>query len=305
MPQRSRIALVRAAVALVLLAVGQTITVVDPDGAEAKPGFTVHPAESFRFFQLRGTNGYTVDAAVEGRYVTVNAVSRNAWIKYSTLAQRVDRRSVVAPLGSLGKFAMRFVPSGPFAPTTEPQGDCKGRRAEVQKGTFVGTFRWRGELNFSAATTRRVSGVSVRTFKEVCRGQTAATGPEMAERPRLVTRLKSREEDREVQAFGLGLTDGPLVGRIVERKSPLVVERVIFGAVNGKADQVDSEGNQSLCGDGRFRGCAELRADPGDPERWRGDLEGDFPGRGYVSLAGSSFAVMPTSGDGGPRIVGF
>jgi hypothetical protein len=205
---------------------------------------------------------------------------------------RVRNGRIHARFGRRGVLSMRFVSSGPFSPTTEPQGDCHGRPAEVREGIFNGAFRWRGEGGFSSASTHDVRGISVRTYREVCKGETAATGRDEVAPPLLRARSASATQAiREVEVFSAPSEVGQLVGRVVETKSGLHVERTVFSLLSDMGVQTDSEGNVIVRAAGAFRGLAEFRADPGEAERWRGDLEADFPGRGFLPLAGSPFEV--------------
>jgi hypothetical protein len=256
----------------------------------SRPGYTVQPKRSWMSFEVPGKRGYSVFVTAEADTARIEAFRGDALVVYVAPVKRVENR-VSARFGRLGRLAMNFNPSGSFRPSKEPQGDCRGRRAEVQKGVFEGRFRWRGEKGFSTAGTRRVRGLSVRTFREVCRGETAAIGRDEAEKSFLFARSSAFREVREVEAYGSADEGIGLVGRLVEDRARLNIERTVFAYVDDGGLQVDSEGNRRFASNYPFRGSAELRADPQRDEPWRGDLEADFPGRGYLPLAGSSFSV--------------
>lgn len=271
--------------------------------AEAKPGFTVHPPESWKVFGLAGTRGYSVLAVFAGQKVTVEAISRNSVVRYIVPAR--SRGGVTtARIGRLGVISMRFRPAGPYFPTTEPQGDCRGRRAQVQRGMFEGRFRWRGEKGFSQARTHRVSGISVRSYREVCRGETAAIGRDEADRPFVSARLKAHRQAREVEVYGSVKEGVTLVGRLISELPSLFIERTVISYLD-RGLWVDSQGNQIITGDSPYRGAAELRANPDENERWSGDLEAKFPGQGYVALAGTGFEIDPIPNSPSVRPVGF
>jgi hypothetical protein len=268
-------------------AVGVVIALGGVASAEASPGFTIQPAKAFKYFGLRGSAGYTVFVAIEGRRAAIEAISRESSVRY-TVPVRIKQDRITARIGRLGVLSMRFLASGPFSPTMEPQGDCHGRRAQVQHGVFEGKFRWRGEMGFSAARTHRVAGLSVRSFREVCRGESAAVGRDEAEKPLVLARRKSARELREVEAYDLAANGVTLVARVAVTQPFLFIERTVFGKGNLN---VDAEGNQVIVGDELFRGSAELRANPNEEERWRGNLEANFPGLSYIPLVGKEFEI--------------
>lgn len=264
----------------------------NPSVAYAKSGYSIHPAESWKTFHVRGKNGYQILVSIEGRRVSLEAVSPVSTAKYSVPA-KIGNGLITARFGRLGSVSMEFVPTLEFTPTNEPQGDCRGRRAEVRPGTFRGFFRWRGENGFSSAVARRVFGLSVRTYREVCKGETAAYGRDEAERPVLRARSSGGREVREVAAYDSTEGGTALVARVLTKGASLFSERTVVSVVK-EAVQVDADGNQIITGSHLYRGFVELRANPSDTERWRGSLEANFPGRGYVRLAGEDFEVELT-----------
>jgi hypothetical protein len=174
----------------------------------------------------------------------------------------------------------------------------------VQQGIFEGTFRWRGEVGFSEAKSHRIAGISLRSFREVCRGETAAIGRDEADEPLVVARSTASQEAREMEIYGSGDEGVTLVARSIEKRPALHIERTVF-SLSTEGLQADSEGNGIIVGERLFRGSAELRADPNETERWRGNLEALLPGKGYVLLAGSGFEIEEHAADPSVRPVGF
>lgn len=113
--------------------------------ASAKPGYTVFPGGRSQSFQVRASKGYTLFVRSIGRNrILVNADSREADVTYVAPAD-ITTQSISARVPHLGWISMHFHPSGPVEPSPEPQGDCRGRRALTQSGTFKGHLHWRGE----------------------------------------------------------------------------------------------------------------------------------------------------------------
>lgn len=257
-----------------------------------RPGYTVQPKRNWLSFHLPGKRGYLVRVVAEAKMARIEVLNGNAVVVYEAPAER-SKNKVSAQFGSLGRLAMRFKPLGPFVKSTEPQGDCRGRRAQVQRGIFEGRFRWHGEKDFSAAMTHKVAGLSVKSFREVCSGETAAIGKDEMEKPLLIARSQSFGKVREVEAYGSPDEGIELIGRLVERRVRLSTERTVFSFVKEGGLQVGSEGKQmSLSPVDPFHGFAELYVDLNGEKRWRGNLKAKFPGRGYLSLAGSGFAIV-------------
>jgi len=275
---------------------GAAIALTGPDLAQARSGYTVYPATSWKGFHLRGANGYLVAVAIGQRSVTVQAISRTSSVSY-TVPARIQNSKVKAQIGRLGALSMRVVPTSPYAPTTEPQGDCRGRLAQVQDVMFKGSFRWRGERGFSRVSTHAAAGLSVRSFREVCRGESAAIGNDEAAEPFFIARARERRGFREVLAFegagGIGV-----VARKFEERKRMSIDRIVNSFMKAEDGlQDDVEENRTISPRFPFRGSAELRPGAAATERWRGNLEAEFPGQGFLRLAGREFVVSLNRGE--------
>ena len=296
-PSQRTVQLVRGTLAAVSLVMGcYGIAFGQGTLAAATPGFTVHPPGQWKVFRTPATHGYTVFVVAEGRRVSVEAISRRRGVvNYTTTGERVGT-FIVARFGGLGLYKMRFHASGPITRSTEPQGDCRGRRAEVRQGVFQGIFRWRGEEGFSRAFTREGSGVWVRSHREVCKGESAAVGPDQSAPPFLHVASRWSGNSREVEAYGSPDTGGILLARVTEHNPEVYIQRSI-GVRLGESTVYPTEfSDTAVSGAWPFRGVGELSSDTEDAEPWHGSLEVDFPGRRSVSLVGSSFRVVPSHG---------
>ena len=261
--------------------------------SSAKPGYTVVPAARYRSFLLRGTNHFYVLVSVYGGdtvEVELLSPSAGALVAYRVHAQ-VNGDRFRARIGSLGMVSMRFEPTGPSKATNEPQGDCRGRRALIRPGVFVGRFRFRGEEGFSTASTTRATGSAIHSFREVCRGLDA--DPEV-QRPETTLIAREREPTRHIE-FRASTRIPPggrfteFVSVLTELKPGLTAERVVFAGGEPAPGQFtfDRESKAaSVAPPSPFLGTASLSASNGSGGTWTGDLSVDFPGVGSVSLAG-------------------
>src|SRR5690349_4833904 len=135
--------MVRGSLAVGLIALAALAGTTYVESANAKPGYSIHPAESWKSFQVRAKNGYLVVVTLERSTLSLEAWGQGSSVKYSTPVS-IHNGRFRANFGQLGSLSMRYVPLREFVDTTEPQGDCRGRRAEIQPGIFEGRFWWRG-----------------------------------------------------------------------------------------------------------------------------------------------------------------
>jgi hypothetical protein len=194
--------------------------------------------------------------------------------------------------GSVGWIKMRFVPRGPFRPSEEPQGDCRGNRSLVRRGVFKGKFSFHGEEGFSSAKAVRVPGLAVRTFREVCRGESAALGPDKSVTPFLLVSRKSQHVDTELLAYQTHRLAG-IEANVREDHGGLKIQRSCWNFSRDVIVQEEASGNVVIRPDGPpFAGTAEVRRTPNVGPLWSGDLRCDLPGRGTIELTGAGYRVQ-------------
>lgn len=257
--------------------------------ASAKPGYTVFPGGRSQSFQVRASKGYTLFVRSIGRNrISVNAVSGEADVSYVAPA-RITARSISARVSHLGWITMHFHPSGPVEPSPEPRGDCRGRRALTQSGTFEGHLHWRGERGYTSASATRASGYVVHSFREVCKGEGAGVGDEGLIVPLLVARSRTADQFVELQAYG-GEHEAPSFIVFVEETRPkLEISRALFGVPGSM--EIDSSGAIKATPRPPFHGSAEFQPEHGATGSWTGTLTAVFPGRGAIPLAGPTFSA--------------
>jgi hypothetical protein len=275
----------------------------DAPSSRADAGYTVHPGAEYRAFHLRGTHGASIFVAADADgSVEVVVFQRFGLAEYRTQGSSSGNR-VKARFRGLGRMDMRWKPSGQAEQTSEPQGDCKGRKALVQQGVFVGSFSFRGESGYTKASAGRAKGFSVRSFREVCKGPDA--GPEPSTRPEETLVADHREPRREVQfrastraTWGRRIEE--FEAALTERSPNLTIQRVALGGGEPTAGQFSFDhdaGTASVSPPEPFLGSADLN--PTSSEPWSGDLAVSFLGVGEVPLAGLGFKASLMRRGGG------
>jgi hypothetical protein len=281
------------------------VPMIQPRAALAKPGYTVHPGSQYRYFLAHGSHGTDI-------YVSADA---DGWVEVLAFQLRRSEmaeyfaRGLVAPrriktrFGRIGQIDMRWEPTSKPEVSSEPQGDCRGRKALIQQGVWIGSFSFRGEKGYTKVDVKRVSGIAVHSFREVCKGPDA--GAEYSTPPEETLLAHSRRGRREVdfQAVTRAARGGRIEefnAALTERRPKLFIRRITFaggGAVAGQFDFDGTSGSARVVPPEPYLGSAEL--DPTAAEPWSGDLTVPFLGVGLVALAGPDFrASLHRSGGG-------
>jgi hypothetical protein len=280
---------------LVAALMASGIAMTQPHAASAKPGYTVYPASQYRFFHSQGSHGtdITVSANADGWVeIGVFQLRRSEVAEYFARGSVTPRR-IKARFGNVGQIDMRWTPTSKREVTSEPQGDCRGRKALIQQGVWVGGFSFRGENGYTKADVKRISGIAVHSFREICKGPDA--GDEYSEPPEATLLAHGRRGRREVdfQAATRAARGGRIEefnAALTERRPKLFIRRSTFaggGAVVGQFDFDVTTGSARVAPPEPFVGTAEL--DPAGTETWTGDLIVPFLGVGPVALAGPDF----------------
>lgn len=152
-----------------------------------------------------------------------------------------------------------------------------------------------GENGYTKADVKRISGIAVHSFREVCKGPDA--GDEYSEPPEETLLAHSRRGRREVdfQAATRAARGGRIEefnATLTERRPKLFIRRSTFaggGAVVGQFDFDATTGSARVAPPEPFVGTADL--DPTAAETWTGDLIVPFLGVGPVALAGPDFSA--------------
>lgn len=256
----------------------------------AEPGHTVIPPYRGLSFHLRSTHGYEVAVRTAGSdRLVIEASSRGTYLEYTVPAHNSDNR-IEAKIANLGAIAMRFDPSGPLERSTEPQGECKGRRERFQRGAFHGRFRFRGERGFTTVRASRASGSFSHSFREVCAGKNAGRNDNPELQPTLIARSNAGGRSLAVEVF-LGEESASFHAIVVEKRSGLRVERTLIQGAGPNSYLPEPDGAATLIPPLPFTGTVKYQPPSIGGEAWSGSLSASFPGLGPIALAGHGFRV--------------
>jgi hypothetical protein len=310
----------RAPLALACLALLSALAVAAP-GATAQIKASTSPPQLARFF-LPGTNGYKVVvlASVEGTNspVRIVAESRKGGAEYQTLGT-VTAAKIHASFGQLGRISLRFHPSGRVLHNLGSGEECP--RGAARLGQFTGTFSFRGEGNYTAVSTHRISGgVGAPTAPIDQREELSLGCPDVDRHSYIVPpgqvpqSLDENPPDsqelsavaatpNETVAFGAvsfslhhPATPGAkpdscfFVALTEESRESVQIARDVFGA--GPASECPfavSPKPVTVTPSAPFTGAATLQRNADGSTSWTGSLSVPMLGRGPVALAGPAF----------------
>lgn len=278
--------------------------------AGAKPGYRVTAPSFELFFFAPATNDYSV--FVRGHRpdrVEVLVDTPSASATYEVPGRVTDSR-IEADLGDLGRISVGFRPRVIEGGEPIDNGRCKGRKSTNEKGVFVGTVEFHGELDFADASAVRGSGNRFQNFRIVCKrgGRArASAGPFPGEaRGRVVAVSRAPELATNFSALTRipDIKPGPTwefsawrresggrieIGREVRKPS--------YSGVTESAPEVLPV-TATVAPPAPFSGSADLIQAPGLPAAWSGSLAVEFPGTGVVPLTGPDFAAALCRGAG-------
>lgn len=305
--QRVVAALLAAATIVVLLAA--------PTGAAAgKPGRIKQKPSVSTDLEMRGTNGFRLDLFTLDRGGVVLFAHRGVDVNVSYFAQthhprgkRSDPDKLNFRIGHLGHFRGRFVPTSSVEENLEP--GCEGDPPTIEKGYFVGSFRFRGERGYTAVHSRRLRGSVTRRPGSIC---TVPDGPPWhlsahqarAERKRrhdefhLVAadekadimfdaRHREATKDEPEQTSYQASMNGKKVGAF---RVSYIVSSFGFEPATETTFQApnlsEPLSEATVAPPAPFSGSATFHLDDPKTASWTGDLAVDMPGLGEVPLTG-------------------
>lgn len=119
------------------------IACLSPTSASARSGYFVEPARKTIEINVKGTNGYRLQAwRGGGRMIDLSARKGASFVSYFVRGRRTPTNAIDADFGDLGRVSMRFHwPSSSPPKHLAPADNCKGRDSIVRTGTFVKTFK--------------------------------------------------------------------------------------------------------------------------------------------------------------------
>jgi hypothetical protein len=194
-----------------------------------------------------------------------------------------------ASLGALGDVSLRFVPHRvEFRP---PYKRCRGDRARIEHGAFVGNLRFDGEGGYAHLRRTRIAATLTRQPHLRCNPIVKDGSP----RGTRVGGVALAHGGRASVAFTAMRRSPAGAGRFTaftsEQRGHASIERTV--EVDGPAGTLDLANDLSAATvepPTPFSGSATFTADPGKQSgSWLGDLSVSFPGRPDVRLAGARF----------------
>jgi hypothetical protein len=306
---------VRAKAITAALALGAIVALLLPAGALAASRTVRQPAASYLELNLRGTHGFHISLfTVPGRAPSLSALKFDGEefeaVSYSRLGRvggpgDPGRGLLDTRIGRLGRFRGHFVPR---STKTEPsQRGCTGGPTTVERGVFVGSFRFRGELDYTQVRATRAHGSITRRAAQRC------VVPDFAHHPGKKSG-QGRETRRkgEFKLIAAGSKASPFLQ--AERSDE---SRRFVGSANVSASAESEVGDftvshlatssqpdpdpastfavpdlaapldeATIAPPAPFSGSATFRSDGATSGSWTGDLRVDLPGLGRVPLTG-------------------
>lgn len=296
------------------------IACLSPTSASAKSGYFVEPARKTIEINVKGTNGYRLQAwHGGGRMIDLSARKGASFVSYFVRGRRTPTNAIDADFGDLGRVSMRFHwPSSSPPEHLAPADNCKGRDSIVRTGTFRGHFRFAGELNYTTVDTNHASGKIVKTFKQTCKNEEGKEShtPHL---PFQWTLLHAASES------GPGLL-GFDASRITWRSQRALHVSSFFGASSFESDHrvsiirsvsasagVDAFSITTSNGHPQsaiisppqpFSGTASFQRNADGSTSWTGSLSVSFPGTEQVPLTGPDWkAQLGLQPSGGSSVI--
>ena len=246
---------------------------------------------------LHGTNGYAITLFGSRSSVYLSVAGHHASVQYMARG-RVTQHLIKARFGQLGRVSVRFRPKEKRR--IPPQADnCEGDGELIESGSFVGTIGFVGENRYTTVHAHRADGTVTYRTKERCRQSNEKGGPPIRF---TILRAEAKDGGTNFTAFKVGSTS-----RSIQDQSSFAASvfewhghTSIFRTIYGNADEdafTDTRAHGKLVEatvepPAPFSGSATYVGNASTPsENWTGDLAGEFPGIGEVSLTGPDFCA--------------
>ena len=297
--QQCRIRLIFAAV-LVVLAL--------PAGADAKPGYKVHPGSTELILPVEKGGGHVVSVSANDRQrVQFEVEGPSSTIEYSTKG-RVSSRRIEADFGALGRIDVRLhlVRFGSDPPRT---GRCKGRGPLYGAGTYRGTIEFSHQGGVPKVSTKLGRVHFERLFRQVCKRRR----PKF--KPGLYPKLKRKTEEGILTVRGKGegrtvrlwatifalrrspaYSGGTCGATVYERREGVRITRRTGGFFYHNSFVMSRRGKKpetvEVVPPKPFAGRALYSRSPGFAPSWTGDLSVDLPGVEGIPLTGPGFSAV-------------
>jgi hypothetical protein len=238
--------------------------------------------ERYFAFHVGASNGYSVSVVTDGRrHLILDVSGPGGRVAYRSLAHVTDD-GIFANIGRVGRVAMRFVPGHSRAVKVEP--GCQGPPMRVERGSFRGSFRFRGESGFTEVSLRHVPGEAAQTFGERCEQ------PEPQGQVGRILESRAHGSVGSVTFIARDRGGGPeFEARTLELHPRLTIERLVI--VGGSSEQfVGSKKADQIRVQPPFPFSGEATLDV-DHHALKGSLRVEMLGRPQLALTGSQFVA--------------
>lgn len=291
--------LVRIIVAVVL------ILLTLPAGADAKPGYEVHPGAIGLILPVEKRYDYVISVSANDRQRVQFVVDgSSSTTEYSTNG-RVTSQRIEAAFGTLGRVDVGLhlvrYPSDP-----SHKGRCKGRAPVYQEGTYRGVIEFSRQGDVPKVSTRRGRAYFERRFRQVCKRQRPQSGPGGKKEPKRKVEVgfltvDGKDENRAVllQALNFALRRNParsgglLTAAAYERREGVRIARRTSVSIDHDSFAMSGRGKSPETVEVKlpepFVGRALYSHSPGSSPRWAGDLSIDLPSIDRLPLTGPGF----------------
>ncbi len=274
-------------------------------------------AETHLQMSLPSGNGYRLAIfGTPGVAVALELTKRTEkGIRYATY--RVDGtvtpREIKGNFGRFGRIDLSFRTKRPGG---RPSRGCESKGLIRERGTFVGTIRFRGEQGFSSVSATRAKGIVVhfcsRTPEPGRNPLRRAVPPDPPAffEISLVAETERGRQEIELQSetvSPLG-ADGTLAdpttlvsAELEEEQGRIGIERtaIVLAEPPSTSPLGATPTTASLTLPYPFSGTGSYREEAGAPASWTGDLQVDLPGAENQPLVGSDFTAVLCRGKSG------
>jgi hypothetical protein len=301
--------------------------VAAPVGATAaKPRRVRHPASVTATVLGHGTAGFEFSLITLGSHGDLFWLRKDAGgggeesVVYFDLprggATNFANGTLDAKIGGLGRFRGHFVPDTSL--TEGPEKGCTGDPTTIEKGHFVGSFSFHGEMGFTTVQARRAPGRVTRQGATSCPAS-RPRGPLRHRSPHGKAEKERKKRERETFRLLAGDARGKLVFRAEREESPepdegsptafsasttettgsLQVSRSAsvfeIGGDSATAFQIpnlaEPLAEATVSPSAPFSGSATFHLDDPKTAGWTGDLAVELPGAGQVPLTGENISA--------------
>lgn len=290
-----------------LLAAGSARAAVDPALMShlaprhllAEVGKPVPPKPVFDSgFTAPASHGYKVKVFTFGSAVILEVMHRDR--RHLSAAVYLARgvatpQRLQAAFGHLGRVSMRFRPPPKSSGRTSV---CRfGERLDKRRGTYVGSFVFRGEGGYVAVHLHRAKGKIITPAGRCPRRHlTAAQVEKLLEglfEPISGLLASSREGVATTTLLGIKRKRGSaFLASHEETHGKLAIIRLVI-AKGGKGFHANEAATAvSLSPPAPFHGTGRYHAEPDGTTTWTGPLSVNFPGAPRFPLTGPSFETL-------------